>query len=60
MEVQNAGLIISLAGLLRAGGRRTYVKLRYAPAWIASSTDISRIGGHNAGWDPLPDATWNA
>lgn len=38
---------------------RIYVKLRYAPGWMSNGC-ISRIGGHNAGWDPLPTKTWEA
>ena len=38
----------------------SYVKLRYAPRWVSNAVAISRVGGHNAGWDPLPDETWEA
>ena len=36
---------------------RVYVKLRYAPPWMNNEC-ISRVGGHNAGWDPLPERVW--
>ena len=36
---------------------RVYVKLRYAPPWMNNEC-ISRTGGHNAGWDPLPERVW--